>query len=268
MGEGEARDPGTDSVQPLGTEEAEGSELHLSPDSSGVDLRIIRLGEIGYRVLRTKCASVEEIDDEVKLLAASMIKTMYESKGVGLAAPQIGIAVNIAVIDPWYVQGQEHDPVVMINPEIYDRTGSVGSEEACLSCFGVRVKVPRDESLSVRFTDLEGEEQTLAMEGFEATVVAHELDHLQGTLIVDYLSWVQRDMYFGKIRKAHRKARKAMRDQKKYEHHRRVSARRMERATGGKIRPISNKDPGGAGPLNFRDGTGESDQRSEGHSES
>ena len=236
--------------------------------NTDLDLKIVRLGEKGYRVLRTKCVDIDAVDDEVKLLAVGMIQAMYKSKGVGLAAPQVGIAVNMVVIDPWYVQGQDPNPVVMINPKVVEKDGGLLSEEACLSCFAVKVTVPRYEDVSVEYTNIEFKKETISLEGFEATVIQHELDHLRGTLIVDYLSKLRRDMYFGKIRKAHRKARKILRQAKKHEHNLRVSKRRVARALSRKIRPECSKSPGGAGALSFRDGAGASVPDSGGDSDS
>ena len=258
MGEKQDRDQVSDQSEQRSTEEAEASGLPVPSPDAGIELNIIRLGEPGFKVLHTRCVDIDEFDtEEVKLFAKSLTKTMYEAKGVGLAAPQVGVAVNVVVIDPWYIEGRDHDPLVMINPELVDHEAKrISSEEACLSCFGVQVSLYRDEEVCVRFRTVGGEERTSTFEGFEATVVQHELDHLKGTLIVDYLSRLQQDMYFRKIKKAHRLARKIIKKVKRNEYLSKLPAVRLERARRGKVRQMRGKSTGGEGTHDDRGGTG------------
>jgi peptide deformylase len=158
-------------------------------------------------VLRKISDPVERIDEAVVKLMDDMLETMYAASGVGLAAVQVGVPKRIMVVD-----ASENDaprqPIAMANPEIV----SLGSqtrlhEEGCLSIPDVRVEIERPATVTVRYIDRFGKEQELEAEGLLATAIQHELDHLDGQLIIDFLSRLKRDMVIRKFKKQAREAR-------------------------------------------------------------
>ena len=130
---------------------------------------------------------VHDIEPEVQ----RMIRTMHENRGVGLAAPQVGIERRFCVIN---TTGEPGDDQVLVNPEIVERRGEVTQLEGCLSVPGLEGKVPRAEWVRVRAHDLEGNEIELEGDGLFARVVQHELDHLDGVLFIDRLGMAQKVM--------------------------------------------------------------------------
>jgi peptide deformylase len=152
-------------------------------------------------ILRAPSEPVEQIDDELRNLADDMLETMYDAPGVGLAAVQVGVPRRLLVLDTAKDE-EPPQPLVLINPEIV----SVGEElrvheEGCLSIPDVRVEIERPSSLRVRYLDREGKPQELVAEGLLATAIQHEIDHLNGKLIIDYLSRLKRDIIIRKFKK-------------------------------------------------------------------
>jgi len=146
-------------------------------------------------------APVERVDDEVRRLIDDMLETMYEAPGVGLAAIQVAVPRRIVVVD--VADKDEPDqPLALINPEIL----SLGPdfriyEEGCLSIPDVRLEIERPSSLEVGFIDREGKSQVLKAEGLLATAIQHEIDHLNGKLIIDFLSRLKRDIIVRRFKK-------------------------------------------------------------------
>jgi peptide deformylase len=160
--------------------------------------KIVKYGE---PVLETAAEPITEFDTpELHALVADMWETMYSAKGVGLAAPQVGVSKRLTVIDV-SVGEKENEKLVLINPEIVVKTGSQTGEEGCLSIPGFREPVTRSEKVSVRAKNAEGE--TIEVEGEEllARALQHEIDHLNGILFISHLSTLKRDMIRRKIRK-------------------------------------------------------------------
>jgi peptide deformylase len=154
-------------------------------------------------VLRVKCAPIEDFDDELRTLVSDMIETMHAAPGVGLAAPQVGIEKRVAVVDT--TVGKEPDRLlVLINPRIEESSGREIDSEGCLSIPDYTDKVARPTRISVTYQDLEGTEQTLITEDFEARAVCHELDHLDGVLFVDHLRGLRRDRARRQLKKLFR----------------------------------------------------------------
>ncbi len=152
-------------------------------------------------LLRKASAPIERIDEDVRKLAADMLETMYAAPGVGLAAVQVGVPRRLIVLDT-AKEGAPPRPLVLINPQIV----SLGSEmreheEGCLSIPDVRIDIERPGSLKVRYLDLEGKSQELAAEGLLATAIQHEIDHLNGKLIIDFLSRLKRDIIVRRFKK-------------------------------------------------------------------
>jgi len=135
--------------------------------------------------LRRWAAEVEEVDAAVRDIVARMIETMHANKGVGLAATQVGIDKRIVVLNP---AGEESTDMVLINPMITERRGAMEGEEGCLSFPGLCGVVRRSAYVSVTAYDLDGKEIKLTAVDFLARVLQHEIDHLEGMLIVDRMT--------------------------------------------------------------------------------
>lgn len=135
---------------------------------------------IGDPVLRERAREVTAFDRALHKLAKRMIRIMHDAPGVGLAAPQIGVVQRLLVYDV------EEDPRVLVNPVLDDFSEETEEgEEGCLSVPGLRMPVSRPVSVHVRAFDVDGEPLDFRAEGFEARVIQHEFDHLEGVLIVD-----------------------------------------------------------------------------------
>ncbi|MCY3928675.1 MAG: peptide deformylase [Acidobacteria bacterium] len=142
-------------------------------------------------VLRVQCAPVEDFGSDLRRLAADMIETMHEAPGVGLAAPQVGVALRVAVVDA--TAGMDPDAVrVLVNPRVVDSAGVDTDTEGCLSIPDFTEKVTRPATVRVAAVDLEGVPFELNAEELEARVIQHELDHLDGVLFVDRLRGLRR----------------------------------------------------------------------------
>jgi peptide deformylase len=140
-------------------------------------LRNIR--KFGDDVLRKRCREVEEIDKRVLTLIEDMKETMYDADGVGLAAPQVGVLKRLFVIDIG------EGPLVFINPEIVETSGSQIDEEGCLSLPGETEEVMRPNYVRARALNEKGEEFEIEAEELLARAILHEYDHLNGTLFID-----------------------------------------------------------------------------------
>ena len=140
----------------------------------------------GDPVLRKKSHPVKTVDQQDRMLINSLIETMQANKGVGLAAPQVGISKRILVAD--IGQG----PIVIVNPRILKKSGSEAREEGCLSLPGIAVNVKRARNLVVRYWTENNETGEREYSDLLARIVLHEIDHLDGKLIVDYLPLTER----------------------------------------------------------------------------
>ena len=140
-------------------------------------LRNIR--KFGDDVLRKKCREVEEIDNRLLTLIEDMKETMYDADGVGLAAPQVGVLKKVFVIDIG------EGPLVFINAEIVETSGSQTDEEGCLSLPGETEEVMRPNYVKARALNEKGEEFVIEAEGLLARAILHEYDHLNATLFID-----------------------------------------------------------------------------------
>jgi len=154
----------------------------------------------GDPVLRKTAKPVLSFDNELKLFIKEMIETMQVEDGVGLAAPQVGESVRVAVID---ITGGEKEPFVLINPVIFDPSEEMlTSEEGCLSLPGVTLSINRPARVSVRAYDVNGKEYEIrSAEGLLARSLQHEIDHLNGIMIVDHVSALQKTMISNKLKK-------------------------------------------------------------------
>jgi peptide deformylase len=153
-------------------------------------------------LLRAVADPIDKVDDSIRELAADMLETMYDAPGIGLAAPQIGEMKRIVVMD-LAKEGEEPDPIVMINPEILKFSDeTVVTEEGCLSIPEIYYEVERPAEVRVRYTDLEGKSVERDAGDRLAICIQHELDHLDGVLYIDYLSRLKRDRVLKKFQKA------------------------------------------------------------------
>jgi peptide deformylase len=141
--------------------------------------------------LRAKAKPVAEVDEKIRRLVDDMAETMYAAPGVGLAANQVGVLKRVAVIDTDYSEG-EPNLIVVVNPEIVEKRGEITWEEGCLSFPDIREDVLRAERVRVRALNREGKPFELEAQGFLAIALQHEIDHLDGVLLVDHVSFLKK----------------------------------------------------------------------------
>ncbi len=153
----------------------------------------------GDSVLREKARPIESPEMLDTDLVYNMIETMYKRDGVGLAAPQIGVSIRLAVVDMSLGEDYNHG-IVLINPEICDAEGEAVIEEGCLSVPGIRENVTRPNKLKVKFKDLAWEDREIVCEGLLARVISHEVDHLNGTFFVDRINPLKRKLLSAKLK--------------------------------------------------------------------
>ena len=148
--------------------------------------------------LRIKAKPVETFDEELKTLTDDMFETMHSVNGIGLAATQIGVAKQVAVID---ISPEKNEPLVIVNPaiQILDPSKTEDYDEGCLSVPGFFEKISRPSEIKLTYQDLNGKKQEIKPEGLLTKVVQHELDHLNGRLFVDHISELKRRRIRNKI---------------------------------------------------------------------
>jgi peptide deformylase len=154
----------------------------------------------GATELKTQSKPVDVYNGELEKIVKNMIETMYAAPGIGLAAPQVGLNLQLATID-LSVGEDEKQLIVVCNPQIVSTEGEQKSEEGCLSIPDFSDTVARPRKLVVRFTDLHGEPFEIEAEGLLARCFCHEIDHLNGVLFIDHLSVLKRNLIRNKIRK-------------------------------------------------------------------
>ncbi len=156
-------------------------------------------------VLKKKAVNVEDFDGDLQQLIDDMVETMYAAPGVGLAAPQVGVSKRLAVID--VSTGDEQIPlIVIVNPEIVSLEGETDFEEGCLSIPEYVTRVKRAERIRVRACDREGRECEIDAEGLLAIALQHEIDHLDGRLLLDRISPIKREFFKKRFKKAQKLA--------------------------------------------------------------
>lgn len=149
---------------------------------------------------------VEKIDARIKTLVADMAETMYEARGIGLAATQIDVHERVVVID---LSEERNSLLVLINPVIVHQEGETTYEEGCLSIPGIYDTVCRAEKVRIEYQDLDGNAHTLDADGLLAICIQHEIDHLNGKLFVEYLSSLKQNRIKTKMQKLKREMEKA-----------------------------------------------------------
>lgn len=157
-------------------------------------------------ILKQKSIPVEIIDDEIVNLAENMLETMYQAPGtgVGLAAPQVGRNQRLIVIDINRRAEEPGDskPIILVNPEIVESEGEITYDEGCLSVPGYTVDITRSEKIKVCGLDLQGNSVEIEADELLAIILQHEIDHLDGNLIIDHVSPLKRELYRRKLKKA------------------------------------------------------------------
>jgi peptide deformylase len=157
----------------------------------------------GAPVLHRPADPVASLTPEIQTVIDDLVQTMYAAPGIGLAAPQIGVPVRIFVVD--ITAGRSSgELVVMVNPEFVDREGMQVEDEGCLSVPGFNASVVRPARVVVRGLDREGVERTVEATGLLARAFQHEIDHLDGTLFIDRLRGIKRDLIVRRIQKLKR----------------------------------------------------------------
>jgi len=137
-------------------------------------------------ILKVKTKEIVKITEEHRKIFEDMLSTMYKHNGIGLAAPQVGLNLKMAVVDTG------RGPIRMANPVIVKKDGLDAMDEGCLSVPSAAVKVVRAENITVKYMDEEGSDRELSVSGLAAKAIQHEIDHLNGYLIIDYLPWYKR----------------------------------------------------------------------------
>jgi peptide deformylase len=151
-----------------------------------------------HPTLKKKAEFVDRFDKDLADLVDDMFETMYASRGVGLAAPQIGVLKNIIVLD---TTGDKTQQLVMINPRVLNTLGTVTYNEGCLSVPGASGEITRSALCWIEYMDQNAVKHTRKCEGLLAIAVQHELDHLDGVVFVDHLSQIKRDTIKKKLKK-------------------------------------------------------------------
>jgi peptide deformylase len=160
-----------------------------------------------HPLLKRRSEKVERIDEETRRMIEDMMETMYHANGIGLAACQIGIPRRIIVLDVSPID-PEHNLFAMVNPEVISEEGEIDHEEGCLSVPDCFEKVKRREKICVRGLSPEGKEIEVVGEGILGFALQHEIDHLNGIVILDRMSRLKREIYRNKVKKEKRKGEK------------------------------------------------------------
>lgn len=176
------------------------AEVKAAETAEAPPRKIYPIVKYGDPVLEKPGAMVKNFDAELEELSEDMFSSMYAAQGVGLAAPQIGKSLQLAVVDVSNGKNPEAK-IVLINPEIVHAEGEVREEEGCLSIPGFRGYVIRPQFVTVRAQNLKGEPFEIRGENLLARAFCHEIDHLHGVLFLQHLSMLKRDLIRRKIKK-------------------------------------------------------------------
>jgi len=176
-------------------------------------MALVHISTVGDKVLRQVAKPVVKVDETIKDLVRNMAETMKAANGLGFAAPQVGVSLRLFIIDKGYLDyaalpeeerkkiKEEFNPVAFINPEIIEKSGVVSISEGCLSVPGYNAEVERAAEITLKYTDIEGKDQTIKASGLTAIAIQHELDHLDGILFIDRISSLKRGIAVKKVKK-------------------------------------------------------------------
>ena len=165
-------------------------------------MAVLKIVTIPHPVLREKCKLVTRIDEKLLKIAQDMLETMYKAPGVGLAANQVGLNIQLAVIDATRdpkEYGKNH--IILFNPKLLEKNGTKTNDEGCLSIPGVYEQVTRAARVKVSYLNEKGEEKIIETEGLLAQALQHEIDHLNGKLYIDHLTSLKRSLVKKKYKK-------------------------------------------------------------------
>jgi peptide deformylase len=171
-----------------------------APETPAKPVKIHLIVKYGDPILEKPGAPVKKFDAELEQLAEDMFNSMYAAQGVGLAAPQIGLSLRLAVVDVTAGKNPEAK-IVLANPEIIHAEGEVREEEGCLSIPGFRGYVIRPQFVTIKAQNAKGESFEIRGENLLARAFCHEIDHLNGILFLQHLSMLKRDLIKRKIKK-------------------------------------------------------------------
>lgn len=165
-------------------------------------MSVLKIHTYPDEVLKNPSQAVDDIDGRLQTLIDDMVHTMHAAPGIGLAAPQVGVSKRVIVVD--LSRAEEDVPlVVLLNPQIVDRCGSIDSEEGCLSIPGYVATIRRDEKILVRGFDREGKPIEIESAGLLARALQHEIDHLNGVLFVDRLGPLRKKLFRKRFVRSH-----------------------------------------------------------------
>jgi len=179
---------------------AAAADTNAAPQPSGPARKIYTILKYGDPILEKPCNIIAKFDAELAELAEDMFATMYAAQGIGLAAPQIGRSIRLAVVDVTSGKNPEAK-IVLVNPEIIHGEGEKREEEGCLSIPGFRGYVVRPQFVTIKAQDAKGEPFEIRGEDLLARAFCHEIDHLNGILFLQHLSMLKRDLIRRKIKK-------------------------------------------------------------------
>jgi peptide deformylase len=166
-------------------------------------LALLEIKKLGCATLKGLAEPIESVSDDVRQLVDDMFETMYAAEGIGLAAPQVGVLERVVVLD---VSPSEpgFEPRALINPRVVWSAGEVVGEEGCLSLPGVAGDVKRAAQVRIEALDRAGELQTMEFEGIASRAAQHEIDHLDGLLVIERFSAIRRNLLRNQLRKLRR----------------------------------------------------------------
>jgi peptide deformylase len=176
------------------------AESTATLETSGIARKIYTIVKYGDPILEKPSSTVTKFDVELAEMAEDMFATMYAAQGIGLAAPQIGKSIRLAVVDVTGGKNPEAK-IVLVNPEIIHGEGEKREEEGCLSIPGFRGYVVRPQFVTIKAQDAKGESFEIRGEDLLARAFCHEIDHLNGILFLQHLSMLKRDLIRRKIKK-------------------------------------------------------------------
>ncbi len=180
-------------------------------------MKFERIYLYGEKVLREKASPIEEVNDRIRAIARAMLECMYEANGVGLAAQQVGLTEAICVVDTsgGVAEREEGEsrsdpgpvpmPLVLINPRLEQARGQERSREGCLSFPGMEADITRASEIEITFMDLQGRIRRITARHLLGRAIQHEVDHLNGVLLIDRVSAVQRMLWARDLRRCARR---------------------------------------------------------------
>lgn len=170
-------------------------------------MAVLEILKYPHPILKRRCEEVNRIDGEVKRLIQDMTETMYQANGIGLAACQVGVSRRVIVVDVSPLD-PEKECFAMVNPKIVFEEGEIEHEEGCLSVPDCSEKIKRKEKVLVQGLSPEGKMIEIRADGILAIALQHEIDHLNGVLILDRVSRLKRELYRNRLKKERKKEEK------------------------------------------------------------